>query len=51
MWDYPALADELKRAGFPSVRRCAFGDADDPHFAAVEDPARFEGSVAAEARR
>lgn len=51
MWDYPALEDELKRAGFASVRRCAFGDATDPHFAAVEDPARFECSVAAEARK
>jgi SAM-dependent methyltransferase len=51
MWDYAALADEVARAGFTRVRRCACGDCDDPRFAEVEDPERFEGAVALEARR
>lgn len=51
MWDQKSLVAECEHAGFDRVRRCAFGDADDPAFAAVEDPGRFDGAVAIEARR
>jgi SAM-dependent methyltransferase len=55
MFDHPAMVHELERAGFASIRPAAFGDADDPMFAAVEDEARFiDGDfreVAIEARK
>ena len=35
------MAQALTRAGFEQVRRCAFGDSEDPAFRAVEDPNRF----------
>jgi hypothetical protein len=31
----------LRSAGFEEVRRCAFGDSDDPMFLIVEDESRF----------
>jgi hypothetical protein len=51
MWDYPALQQELARAGFTDIRRCAFNDCADRAFAEVEDPIRFEDAVAVEGRR
>jgi hypothetical protein len=51
MWDFPGLAHELAQAGFVAIRRCDFGDCEDAKFREVEDPLRFEGSVAAECRR
>lgn len=45
MWDYKALAAELKSAGFREVRRAEFGDSGDPAFAAVEDAGRWEDSL------
>lgn len=47
-WDYKGLAHELSRAGFTDIRRCSCGDAKDPAFAAVENPGRFEWSIAIE---
>ena len=41
MWDEAAITEELRKAGFASVRTCRFGDADDVTFAQVEDPGRF----------
>jgi hypothetical protein len=46
MWDYKSLAAELERAGFREIRRAEVGDSGDPAFDAVEDAARWEGSVA-----
>jgi SAM-dependent methyltransferase len=51
MWDYKALAHELQQQGFTGMRRCFAGDACDPMFALVEDPARFEGAVGIECFR
>jgi hypothetical protein len=51
MWDYPAMAHALDGQGFRNIRRCKFNDSDDPMFARVEDPLRFEGALAIEARR
>lgn len=48
MWDYKGLAHELERAGFLSIRRCQSGDAANPIFVNVEDPARFEWALAIE---
>jgi Methyltransferase domain len=51
MWDYKSLQHELDQAGFINIRRCEFGDADDPLFADVEDRDRFINAVAIEARK
>jgi SAM-dependent methyltransferase len=50
MWDEHSLKQALQDHGFRSVRRCAFGDCEDPMFALVEDASRFENAAAMEAR-
>jgi predicted SAM-dependent methyltransferase len=50
MWDSASLINALREHGFESIRRCAYGDSEDPLFAAVENPGRFENAVAVEAR-
>ncbi|MBV9768253.1 MAG: methyltransferase domain-containing protein [Bryobacterales bacterium] len=50
MWDSLSLTGALDQHGFQSVRKCSFGDCDDPMFALVEDVNRFEHAVAMEAR-
>lgn len=49
MWDAMSLGEELKKAGFSSVRSCEFGDSEDPMFAHVEHEGRFYHAVALEA--
>lgn len=49
MWDKYSLAEEIKKAGFSSVRFCDFDDAADPYFKLVEDKGRFTSAVAIEA--
>lgn len=55
MWDFRSMSAELQDAGFTSIRRASFGDAEDPMFARVEDRGRFiDGDLhelAIEARR
>jgi hypothetical protein len=51
MWDHLAMQRVLEAQGFKRVRRCRFDDCDDPMFARVEDPQRFEGALAIEAHR
>jgi hypothetical protein len=51
MWDEPSLRQALAGHGFRDIRRCAFGDCEDPMFALVEDRERFVHAVAMEARR
>jgi hypothetical protein len=51
MWDAPSLANVLSEHGFVGVRRCCFGDCEDPMFRLVEDQGRFEHAVAMESRR
>lgn len=51
MWDSMALSRALQDHGFRSIRRCFFGDCEDPMFKKVEDEGRFECAVAMEARR
>lgn len=50
MWDHPSLERELQSAGFSTVRPCVYGDSEDPRFAQVEDPERFQDAVALEAQ-
>lgn len=42
MYDEASMRLELERAGFADIRRCHFGDADNPVFAEVEEAIRFE---------
>lgn len=51
MWDAISLENALTEHGFVKVRRCDFGDCEDPMFDLVEDPGRFVRSVAMEAKR
>ena len=50
MWDAISLIQALQENGFHSIRQCAYGDSEDRMFDFVEDPRRFERSVAIEAR-
>jgi hypothetical protein len=50
MWDTLALTHSLQQHGFTRVRKCAYGDCEDPMFALVEAEKRFEHAVALEAR-
>jgi len=50
MWDFPSLSHNLKDAGFHSIRRAAFGDCDDPHFASVEEKGRWDDAIGVECR-
>lgn len=47
MWDFKALEFELRKAGFHAIRRCSLGD--EPLFSEVEEPNRFQDSVAIQA--
>jgi SAM-dependent methyltransferase len=51
MWDENAIREALEGHGFRQIRRCRFGDSEDPMFSLVEAPGRFENAVAMEARR
>ncbi len=55
MYDEATMRALLTDAGFESIRRCEFGDSEDPMFALVENKARFidEGNkeLALEAKR
>jgi len=51
MWDEISLTQALKDHGFREIRRCRFGDCEDPTFAYVEAQDRFENALAMEARR
>lgn len=41
MWDEPAMMADLRNTGFSAIRRCTFGDSNDPTFAQVEIRDRF----------
>jgi len=51
MWDQFSLSEALTQHGFTAIRRCRFGDSEDPKFRSVEDPERFQNALALEARR
>jgi hypothetical protein len=51
MWDEASLRVALQKHRFTGIRRCSFGDCQDPMFAAVENPERFERAIAMEARK
>jgi hypothetical protein len=41
MFDFESMKIRLLKSGFVDIRRCAFGDAQDPAFNAVESESRF----------
>jgi hypothetical protein len=51
MWDERSLAARLREHGFVNIRRAAYGDSDDPRFAAVENPDRFIDALAIQCAR
>jgi SAM-dependent methyltransferase len=51
MWDGPSMMRTLEAQGFRDVRRCMFNDSEDRMFSSIEDPLRFDGALAIEARR
>jgi len=51
MWDAHSLAEELRLAGFVSIRPCSYNDSEDKMFTFVEDPSRFNHAVAIECRK
>jgi hypothetical protein len=51
MWDYAGMENELRRAGYQSIRRATFGDSGDPVFALVEDLGRWTNALGVECRR
>lgn len=50
MWDYKALAAELEKAGFQSVRRAAWNDSSVAAFVIVESPERWKDALGIECR-
>jgi ubiquinone/menaquinone biosynthesis C-methylase UbiE len=50
MWDDLSMQSVLREHGFKTIRRCCFGDCEDPMFALVEDKSRFADAIALEAR-
>ncbi len=51
MWDYKALAQELRDAGFVNIRRATFNDSADPRFKEVEDQGRWADCLGVECNR
>jgi predicted SAM-dependent methyltransferase len=51
MWDYRSIRQELQNAGFVEIRRAAFGDAEDPKFAEVEEESRWTDCLGVQCKR
>ncbi len=51
MWDKYSLYEEIKNAGFKSIRICEFNDSEDDFFKLVEDVGRFNYAIALEAKK
>ena len=51
MWDFEAMREELRRAGFTELRKARIGDAEDPAFREVEDEGRWENCLGMECKR
>jgi SAM-dependent methyltransferase len=51
MWDYPALAMELDKAGFKAIRPANCGDGGDVMFDKVEDETRWSDGLGAQCER
>jgi len=52
MWDIPSMKSALTEHGFHNIRRCYFGDSEDPMFKLVEQEGRYdEGSFGMESIR
>jgi SAM-dependent methyltransferase len=51
MWDYQALAMELGKTGFVSIREAVLGDSGDAMFAKVEFADRWDGALGMQSQR
>jgi hypothetical protein len=51
MWDQNSMRQALEDHHFRHIRRCSFGDCEDPMFSFVEARDRFQNAVAMEARK
>ncbi len=51
MWDYRSLAHRLAEAGFIDIRPARFGDSEEPAFAQVENPERWQDCLGFECRK
>lgn len=51
MWDYPALAAELEKAGFRDIRRARFGDSGVAAYDAVELESRWTNCLGIQAHK
>ncbi len=51
MWDYQALAMELEKAGFVSIRPAVLGDSGDAMFAKVESENRWNSALGMQSQR
>jgi len=51
LWDEKSMRKALEDAGFRHIRRCSFGDCEDPRFSEVEAADRFVECLALEARK
>jgi predicted SAM-dependent methyltransferase len=51
MWDYDAMEQELREAGFVDIRRAHIGDSADPAFNAIEEPRRWENCLGVECKK
>lgn len=51
MWDYGSLAHRLAETGFVDIRPAVFGDSEEPSFAQVESPERWQDCLGFECRK
>jgi ubiquinone/menaquinone biosynthesis C-methylase UbiE len=51
MWDYPAMRNELEKAGFVAIRPASFGDSSQSDFTHVESAPRWQNALGFEAIR
>ena len=51
MWDFEAMHEELRLAGFTNIRKARIGDADDAAFHDIEDENRWENCLGMECKR
>lgn len=51
MWDYGSLAHRLAEAGFTDIRSAILGDSEEPAFAQVESPERWQDCLGFECRK
>ncbi len=51
MWDYPGIENELKSAGFSSIRKAHFSDSEFKEFNELENEERWENALGVECKK